>query len=454
MEPLMGVKEARRLGLIEAAIRGEITNREGAQALGISHRQFKRLRSRLRRDGPRALVHGNRGRPSPGRLSDSLRHRVRELLTHPEIRVNDCHLAELLAKEHMFVSHDSVRRIRMALGLPPKRRRRPSQHRRRRLRAGRVGALVQVDGSSFHWFGSEHPRCTLVGAIDDATGAVLGLCFRPEEDLHGYAVVLHHMFTNYGLPVSLYGDGTNIFVRTDSHWTLEEQLAGRQNPTQLGRVLEDLAIGYIRAHSAQAKGRMERLWGTLQDRLPQELKLAGITSPEQAQASLPSIILEFNRRFAIDPRDTASAWRRPPRYLDRILACRYGRKVSRDNVVSIPGCSIQIPPGPHRRSYHGSQVEVRELLDGRILVLHRGRVIAEQPAPPPPFVLAPRDSTRRSRSPQRRVPSPQPAQPPRTRNSAPKTKHPKPRPRPAPDHPWRRSIRFSNPSLPREEGGT
>ena len=173
--------------------------------------------------------------------------------------------------------------------------------------------------------------------------------------LKSYRVILDH-----GLPCNLYGDRLGVFVRNDDHWTLEEELAGQQSPTQFGQMLAELAIGYIAAHSPQAKGRIERLWETLQDRLVQELRLRGITTVPAAEIYLPEFMADFNRRLARPPRETVAAWRRAPRDLDRILACRYARVVARDNTVSLPGRWIQIPPGPGQRSRHSCRVEVRE----------------------------------------------------------------------------------------------
>src|SRR5206468_12261602 len=185
----------------------------------------------------------------------------------------DPHATEkLFGVEQIAIPRESVRRLRRALGLPAVHRRRPPQHRSRRPREQAAGQLVQLDGSPFDWLQNRSPAMTLLGAIDDATSQVVALHFRPTEDLHGYATLLQQMFTTGGLPVALYGDGINILVRNDRHWTLAEQLAGIQAPTHLGRVLQDLGIGYVQARSPQGKARVERLWGTLQDRLVSELR--------------------------------------------------------------------------------------------------------------------------------------------------------------------------------------
>lgn len=387
----MGVREAQRLGVVEAALRGQLTNGEGAEMVGLSARQFRRLKRRVEAAGARGLLHGNRGRPSPRQLDPAVRQRVVDLL-QGAVRINDHHLRDLLSEEGVRVSVDTVRRIRGALGLPPKQGRRPSRHRRRRERAARRGALVLIDGSPFRWLGLSGPELTLVGTLDDASGDVLALTLRADEDLHGFTEVLGRTVREHGVPLALYGDGTSIVVRNDPYWTRDEGLAGRQSPSHFGQMLEELGIRYIRARSPQAKGRIERLWRTLQDRLATELALARIITCDEALAFLPGFIVRHNRHLGRTPQQPGGLWRRAPRDLDRVLACRYPRVVNRDNTVSLASRLIDLPPGPHHASHHGRRVEVRELLDGRLLVLDGTRQLLELPAPPGPFTLAPRAS--------------------------------------------------------------
>lgn len=290
----------------------------------------------------------------------------------------------------MAISRESVRRLRRALGRPAVHRRRPAQHRARRPREQAAGQLLQLDGSPFDWLEGRGPAMTLLGAIDDATSTVVALHFRPTEDLHGYATLLHQVFTTVGLPVALYGDGVNILVRTDRHWSLAEQLAGTQAPTHLGRVLQDLGIGYVQARSPQGKGRVERLWGTLQDRLVSELRLRTVRTRAAANAFLPAFLADFNRRFARPPAQPQAVWRRPPSDLDLVLSCRYTRVVARDNTLRLGPRWLQIPRGPRGRSYARQRVEVRELLDGRLIVVAAAQVIARAPGPGPDFTLSPR----------------------------------------------------------------
>ena len=390
----MSRKEARRPGPVQAAVAGRITTAEGAHALKMSGRQFRRLKARYRADGVPGLVHRLRGQPSPRRLDGELRDRVAELTQTTYRDFNDCHCTEKLRElEGLPVSRSTVRRLRRALGQPPKRRRRPPQHRARRPRRARLGALVLVDGSEFDWLGTG-THVLLLGAIDDATSTVVALHFRPAEDLHGYLTLLGRLAARDGLPVTLYGDRLGVFVRNDAHWSLAEELQGAQHPTHFGQVLRDLGIGYIAAHSPQAKGRIERLWETLQDRLVAELRLRGIRTLAAAEAFLPTYLIDHNHRFAQPPAETTPVWQRPPRDLAERLSCRYTRRVARDNTVRLGPRLVQIPRGPHGRSYAGCRVELRECLDGRVLVDYQGHRLVTAPAPAADFVLVPRRAQR------------------------------------------------------------
>jgi len=439
----MSRKEARRPGLVQLAVAGKITTAEGARSLKMSLRQFRRLKVRYRAEGVRGLVHRLRGRPSPRVLDVELRDHVLTLIQTTYRDFNDCHCTEKLRDvEGLPVSRDTVRRLRRALGLPPKRRRRPPQHRARRPRRPAMGSLVLIDGSPFDWLGTG-TLLLLLGAIDDATSAIVALHFRPAEDLHGYLTLLHQLAERVGLPVTLYGDRLGVFVRNDAHWTLEEELQGAQHPTQFGQILRDLGIGYIAAHSPQAKGRIERLWETLQDRLVAELRWHGITTVAAAEAFLPTYLVDHNRRLAQPPAEAVAAWRRPPRDLADRLSCRYTRRVARDNTVRLGPRLVQIPRGPHGRSYAGCRVELRECLDGRLLVDYQRRRLVTDPPPTAEFVLVPRRAQRlrASQSPSQEGGRDVPLHPNRASSAraalAALAQHLR---RPARPHPWRQTF--------------
>src|ERR1700675_4305502 len=389
----MSRKEVPRAGLVKAALAGKITNAEGARALRLRVRQFRRLKRQFRERGARGLLHGLRGQPGNGRLTAEVRDQIAALMTTTYLDFNDVHLTEKLREVHQLgVSRSSVRTLRRALGRPAKRPRAAPQHRSRRPRRAALGQLAQLDASPFAWFEDRGPMASLHGLIDDATSIPLALWFRPNEDLHGYVTVLDRTCRTYGIPVELYGDRLNLFQRNDAHWTLAEELQGQQEPTHFGRMLVTLGIGFIQAHSPQAKGRIERLWGTLQDRLTSEPRLRGLPTLEARNAFLPEFLTDFLPRFAQPPASTLPAWRPAPTDLERVLSCGYARTVARDNTVHLGARWVQIPRGRGGRSYAGCRVDVRELLDGRLLVFYQDALLVQQPAPSTAFVLKPREA--------------------------------------------------------------
>ena len=216
------------------------------------------------------------------------------------------------------------------------------------------------------------PRLTLLGFQDDATSRVLAAHFQLEpENALGYFRLLQQLVTRHGIPLSLYRDRHSIFQRNDPHWSLAEELAGQQFPTQVGRALDELGIQQIPAHSPQAKGRIERLWRTFQDRLVSELRLAGATTCEQANQVLDRFLDDFNQHFAVAPRQAASDFRRLPRGFDlaRCLSFRYQRVVAPDHTIAFGSETIQLPPA--RLGYAGCSVELSHQLDGQ-LCIYRG----------------------------------------------------------------------------------
>ena len=426
-------REQQRLRVVMEVETGRWCTEQAAEVLGLSVRHVWRLKARYKQEGPAAFMHGNRGRASPGRIEEEIRTRVIELVAGQYAGCNDHHLAELLAqREGIVLSRKSVERIRREAGLKPARRRRPPKHRQRRDRMPQVGMLLQVDGSSYHWFGPDQPSCTLLAAIDDATGEVVAALFREQEDAQGYFLLLRHVLKTKGIPLDLYHDRHSIFQDNSKRpWTLEEELQGRKEPTQFGRALEELGITPIAAQSPQAKGRVERLWGTLQDRLVQELRLAGVTDLKAGNRFLPTYLKRFNARFAVRADEPGLAYRplEPSLDLDRILSFRYQRVVALDNTVRLEGRLIQVPPGPRRRSYAGARVWVHELLDGSLGVWYQEGWLARTPGRG--------DVTLRARKRAIELPPPSPNKP-RTMPLREPKKAPEVVKQQATSHPWRR----------------
>jgi transposase len=380
---LMSQRQLQRWHLIGLVEVGKITLGEAGEKMGVSYRQAKRIRRAVKQKGAKGLIHGNVGRPPPNRISEALRQRILGLSGGKYKEFNDTHFAEkLVEQEGIELSRETVRRLRRRAGMEPKRRRRAPQHRKRRERMAQEGAMVLWDGSPHLWFGPKHLACCLMAAMDDARGNLLAARFFPFEGSSGYLWLLKTMVKRYGIPLIVYHDRHGALHRNDSHWTLEEQLAGRQEPTQVGWALEALAIRSIAALSPQAKGRIEKLFGTLQDRLGAELRSEGIHSLEEANVFLKRFIRRFNHRFGVKPRESQKAWRKVPKDLDldRIISFRYRSTVANDNTVRIGGLVFDIAPGPHRRSYAKAKVEVRQLLDGSWRVYYQDQLIAKHPS--------------------------------------------------------------------------
>lgn len=394
----MTQRDQARLQILNGVLAGRATLREAAGLLGVGERQGWRLLARYRAHGAAALVHGNRGRAPAHRLSGAVRQRVRDLAATTYAGMNHTHLTELLAeREGIALSRSSVRRILVAAGLRSPRRRRPPKHRSRRDRAPQEGMLLQVDGSRHAWLGDRGPRLSLVAAVDDATGEVVGAAFREQEDAHGYFLVLQQVLTTKGIPLALYSDRHGIFQRLSTETeTIEEQLAGERQPTQVGRALRHLGIAQVFANSPEAKGRIERLWGTWQDRLVTELRLAGAATLADANRVLADFVPAFNARFCVPATEAGSAYRPLPTDLDvaGILCFTYHYAVARDNTVRFGGHTLQLLPNRPSRSFAHKRVEVQERLDGSIVVVYEGEGLATRPAPPDPVTLRARQAPR------------------------------------------------------------
>jgi len=380
-------KELQRIQVVENAVAGKLTVVEAAELLQLSERQVKRLKQRWEPEEGVWIHHGNRGRPPVNAVPKGVRRKVVELACGKYTGFNDSHLQEkLAAAEGIVLSRPSVRRILRRAQIRSPQNRRAPKYRSRRERRAREGMMVLTDASRHDWLEGRGPALTMVGWIDDATGKVPSARFQLEpEDSAGYLRTLRHLVESRGIPWSVYRDQHGTFQRNDDHWSVAEQLAGRQLPTQVGRALEELGIESIAARSPQAKGRVERLWKTFQDRLVSELRLAGAGTREQANATLELFLADYNQRFAKPPKEAVPAWRKLDRRvdLDYIFSLRYERTVGKDHVISLgEGISIQLPALAKQRGYAGRKVEVCQQPDGRLLVYLERRLLLEQAATP------------------------------------------------------------------------
>ena len=370
----------RRVDVVERLEAGSLRVAEAARILGLSVRQVKRLRKVFRLKGVGGLVHGNTGRAPAHRTPSCIREKVVELRRGKYTGFNDTHFTEkLLEKERVELSRESVRRILRGAGEGAVRRRRARKHRSRRERSAQTGMMLLWDGSRHSWLEERGPLLCMMAAVDDASGEVMpGAHFVQQECAAGYMRVLKATCATKGIPLAIYMDKHGSLKRNDGYWTLEEELAGEQRPTQVGEAMAELGIRVIHALSPQAKGRVERLWGVLQDRLVSEMRVAGAKTLDEAQAVLDAFIPTYNKRFGVPPRETTTAFLKVPpgMKLEKVCSFRYLATVGNDNAVRTNGEVIDIPQGPGGRSYAKARVDVRQLLDGNWRVYLKDELIA------------------------------------------------------------------------------
>jgi len=361
--------------------------------LGVGARQVQRLRVRYRQEGMAAVVHGNRGRAPANRTDRALVERI-VALAGPGGKYHDlntCHLQEVLAEtEQIVLGRSTLDRLLKVAGVRQRGKQTVTVHRRRRERRSAEGMLLQMDASPYAWLEERGPQLDLLGAIDDASGKIIELLFRPSEDQVGYLVLVRNIVQRHGLPMSIYHDRHTI-LRSPKRPTIEEELAGQPPMSQIQRLLAELGIESIPAYSPQAKGRIERLWGSLQDRLTKELRLANITTLEAANAFLPAFSARYNARFAQPAADPNSAWVPLPADLDRhyYFAIRETRTVRADHCISFAGQLLQVLPGPQDPSLVAQRITVHVAPSGDISLYHGRRPLAFQACAAPPVASPP-----------------------------------------------------------------
>jgi len=366
----MSQRERERLTIMAGVARKELTLVQAGVVLGLCYRQTKRVWRRYQAQGDAGLVHRLRGRSSRRRKPNAVRAAV--LALYADERYADFGptlLAEHLARRQIAVDHETVRRWLLAEGKWTVRRRR-QKHRQWRERKACFGEMVQLDGSHHDWFEGRRGACVLMVMVDDATGRVWAQFFEEETTQASYDV-FEGWVKKHGLPGSLYVDRDSIY-RCEGKTTIAEQLAGKEPQTQFGRAMEQLGVKLILAHSPQAKGRVERMNGVLQDRLVKELRLAGINDLESANRFLPKYLAGFNRRFERAATSAHDAHRPAPRNLDDVLSWEEARVVQADWTVACGGKWYQLDPQHEALSLVRRQVIVRTLRDGREQIEYRG----------------------------------------------------------------------------------
>jgi transposase len=370
----MSSDERERSHLVRACVEARMGQREASERLGIGVRQFKRLVRAWKQDGDAGLVSRQRGRPSNRRLNDVRRADVEALLKDRYAGFGATLASEkLLGLDGIEVSVETVRQMQISLGLWKPKARRAKRVFQLRERRPRFGELIQIDGSPHHWFEGRGPRCTLIVFIDDATGRLTALRFAPVESGQAYLAALRDHVLAHGCPLAFYSDRHGIF-RVNA-----KDAQSGDGKTEFGRVVERLEIGLITALTPQAKGRVERANQTLQDRLVKEMRLRNICSITAAQAYLPEFILEWNKKFAVPPRDETPAhrpWTKTAEELDRALACQEERVLTKALTFSYGGTKYCVKTQGPGTAMRGAKIAVHRFIDGRLRFSYKDRVLS------------------------------------------------------------------------------
>ena len=371
------MKEVNRLKVIQECMDGRIRVEEAAQILKRTPRSVYRMLAKVREKGPEGILHGNRDRVSPKRIRDNVRKRLVKLALEKYRDINDTHFCEILSRnEGITIGRETLRGILRREQIPPKRKVRRRKYRSRRERKEAFGMMLQIDASPHDWLEGRGPWLTLVGAKDDATGFVWAH-FEEAETTWGYLDLMEEVFKTHGLPLSLYSDRHSIF-HTTREPTIIEQLQAVVPHTQFARAMDELGIQIIKAWTPQAKGRIERQWGTFQDRLVVEMRLAGAKTLEQAREVLKGFLREYNRRFCVPPRQSAAVFRKaPPKpALRKTLCLKETRVIKKDHTISFEGLVLQIPYNKKYPCMADRQAEVRQYRDGHVEIAYRDFVVA------------------------------------------------------------------------------
>ena len=372
---MMSKKQLKQAHVLRKYNEGLLSRRETAEALRLSERQITRLAKGVREEGETALIHKNTGRKPSHALLEEEKERIITIRKGEQYKTcNHQHFQELLEREHgIKISYRALYDLLKGAGIEsPKKRRKVVKHRRRKRKV-RMGELLQIDATPYDWFESGN-RQALHGSIDDATGQLTGLYMTENECLQGYFSIMRQTVLGFGVPLSAYSDKHTIFRSPLTEKKIE---AGEEfNLTQFGRALDELGINLIHAHSPQAKGRVERLWETLQSRLPVEFKLRGITTIEEANRFLSEEYIEmFNNRFAVEAEaESIFVTYTHRENLDDILCVKETRKTDNAGSFSFKGQRFRVLDEGYPLIPAKAEIEILVNIRSSIRVRYKDRV--------------------------------------------------------------------------------
>lgn len=364
----MSREEARRLHIIHQALSKKISQTEAASLINLSDRQIRRMIKRIRKEGDEGICHRSRGTTSNHRIPKRIKEKTLNLFRKQYNDFNLVHATEKLYEVHGITINDETLRLWLNEAEIPYKKRKVKKHRQRRERRAHFGELVQIDGSHHDWFEGRGPISVFMGYIDDATNTVHGRFYDYEGTMPAMDSMKRYI-KRYGIPQSVYLDKHTTY-KSWAEPTIEEQLNDQRPMSHFEKSLDELEIEVIHANSPQAKGRVERLFKTLQDRLVREMRLAGIKSVTEANEFLTTYLPKYNRKFKKQAASDADLHRTAPhsRELDRILSVREERTVRNDFTIAHNGMLYQIEQATRAR-----KVIVEERLDGTLHITYNGQ---------------------------------------------------------------------------------
>ena len=384
----MSKQEARKITIIEELLEGRFSNKQAAELMNLSIRQVQRMKAEASQNGVMSILHKNRGRKPSNALDPVLANAIPQIYQTELSGYNFSHATDVLAEEKdIFVSVSTVSRYLKAKGIrSPKAKRRPKKHRSRDARE-HEGEMAQMDASDFDWLGNGSP-IHLHGALDDATGRILALRFEEEETLEGYSELMFQMNQEGHLPREIYTDGRTIFVydsKKRKQLSLEEELAGIvEKRPNFARALSELNILLIIAGSAQAKGGIERLWETLQDRLPKDMQRKGIATIDQANEFLKQYIPYYNRKFAVQAASPEKVYLPKQNFsaMQLLFAKHVTRKLDSGLAFSLDNRKYRLPAQVGNKKIPASPHDTITVATSRRIgmqVLYKGFVLTPEP---------------------------------------------------------------------------
>lgn len=367
------MNEISKYKTIKEVIEGYLKAGEASKILGISERQVYRIKRRVEREGVSGVIHKSRGLKRSRWLNCEVKDKLENLYTTKYKGFNLSHMIEYVTtREKMKISRESLRQILLERGIYIPSKKRP-KHRQWREPRAREGQMVQFDTSVHDWLEGRGAKLHLIGGIDDATSSCPGASFALSDSTIENMKVLKQIVETKGIPLSFYCDRDAKF-KTTRHEGLHYHLKGEYEQTQVARALKELGVEIIYANSPQAKGRVERAWGTFQDRLCSEFRLHKVSTLEEANRYLKDVFIpKYNAKFANTAKEKGSAYRKPPKGIDlnNIFSIKEERIVTSDNTISYKSKKFQILPSNYRTSFVRAKVVVHEYLDGSIHIFYK-----------------------------------------------------------------------------------